>query len=513
MEAQLISKTPAELKKRSHRIWLIYWGVVTGTLLLIPALFISDFNAYLQAILASILLGACAYPIARYFAQNEKGIPAISILCMAYALQFALPIFTREATMELMNAEIVYLNESDVIVTLVFTIIGVCALQLGYYGAKRSSINKNLPVANLNLNQSKAVLYCAAVTLMLPFISNAQYFIPPQYLSGISAILTLLKNQVLVCIGILGWIVYSGRGKKWHRLWLFGLVGLSIFYGLTSGMLELALVPIGVIFTTKWFYSRRIPVFSLVIAILLAMFFYPVKSDYRQSVWFGDDPELARGSSTQKVKLWVDQATEYWGGTLKGERSLAEATEGASLRTDLIHQFAYIYSMTPNAIPYQYGKTYSYFAVSLIPRVLWPDKPPSGNANRYYAVTYGITSEEGAEVSTFGVSLIGESYINFGWPGILLIMVLQGVIISMLQHSFGEKESGAGGQAVFLAFFIFFLNGIGSSAEMLFGNIVQNLLCGCLLLLWARERAKPSSNVNSSYYAGVAIRNGSGASV
>jgi hypothetical protein len=71
---------------------------------------------------------------------------------------------------------------------------------------------------------------------------------------------------------------------------------------------------------------------------------------------------------------------------------------------------------------------------------------------------------------------------------VVLIMLLQGLIISVLEHIFGGPRSGPGGAAVFIAFFVFFLNGIGSSAEILFGNILQNLAAGYFLLLWAREK-------------------------
>jgi hypothetical protein len=69
-------------------------------------------------------------------------------------------------------------------------------------------------------------------------------------------------------------------------------------------------------------------------------------------------------------------------------------------------------------------------------------------------------------------------------------MLIEGILIGAMQHSFGGKESGPGGQAVFLAFFVYFLNGIGSSAEIMFGGILQNLLLGYVLLLWAREKPK-----------------------
>jgi hypothetical protein len=67
-------------------------------------------------------------------------------------------------------------------------------------------------------------------------------------------------------------------------------------------------------------------------------------------------------------------------------------------------------------------------------------------------------------------------------------MFIQGTLIGAMQHSFGGQISGPGGQAVFLAFFVYFLNGIGSSAEIMFGGILQNLICGYLILLWAREK-------------------------
>jgi predicted small integral membrane protein len=170
-----------------------------------------------------------------------------------------------------------------------------------------------------------------------------------------------------------------------------------------------------------------------------------------------------------------------------GTRDLTEATTSATARGDLLHQVAHIYSMTPDTVPYQNGKTYSYFAVTLIPRAIWPDKPETGSANNFFAVAYGVSTEEGVKTSTFGVSLLGEAFINFGWLGVVFVMLLQGIVLGLFEHMFAGPRSGPGGTAVFIAFFIFFLNGIGSSAEMMFGGVLQNLICGSALLWWARD--------------------------
>jgi hypothetical protein len=455
---------------------------------------LSEFDySYYQVLLATLLIVVCLYPTARYFARQESGIPTMAILCLAYALQFGLPIFTRDATFELMAREVRFLDDSDVIAALLMSIMGIGLLQLGYYRFRSSKITSLLPCADLPLNRFRAILYCLVVGFVLPVIFYLKDIIPEEYQAPLSSILALLQNQILVVIAILGWLVYSRRGSKWFAIVLYGAVGLAALRGIGNGILEQALVSIGVLFMIKWMYTRRIPIGSILVVIAVVLFLSPVKNEFRQRVMA--DPggeELIEQPLIAKAAAWVDQASVYWLETLRGDRQLAEATSGATLRTDLIHQVAHIHSMTPSVIPYQYGETYSYFAVSVIPRLFWPDKPTAGSSNRFFGVNYGLQTEEGAKITTFGISILGEAFINFGWLGVAVIMFLQGIVLGALQHMFGESRSGPGGQAVFLAFFVFFLNGIGSSAEILFGNVLQNLLCGYFLLLWARERRSKS---------------------
>ena len=456
--------------------------------------------SYYQVLLATLLIIVCLYPTARYFARKESGIPTMAILCLAYALQFGLPVFTRDATFELMAREIRFLNDADVIAALLMAIVGVTLLQFGYYGFRASNLVRLVPSAHLPLNKARAILYCLIVGFVLPLVFTIKDIIPEEYQAPLSSALTLLQNQILVVIAILGWLVYSRRGSKWFAVALYGAVGIAALRGVGNGILEQALAPIGVVFIIKWMYTRRIPVGAILAVTALVLFLSPVKNEFRQRVM--TDPggeQLAEQLLISKAAAWIEQASVYWVETLKGDRDLTEATSGATLRTDLIHQVAHIHSMTPSEVPYQYGETYSYFVVALIPRVLWPDKPVAGSANSFFGINYGLQTEESAKITTFGVSILGEAFMNFGWPGVALIMLFQGLILAVLQHIFGDSRSGPGGQAVFLAFFVFFLNGIGSSAEILFGNVLQNLLCGYFLLLWARERRSKSTVADVSF--------------
>jgi predicted small integral membrane protein len=498
----------ARWKNFSFVMRLYFAGALCVTAL--SPLILSEFGyPPLQTFLAVLLIDICLYPAARYFAHKDIGLPTMAILCAAYGMQFAVPFFTRDATIELARAEVRDLNDADVTAALLMALVGVSALQLGYYWLRKSRAASAVPVARLHLNKQRAVIYCIVVGLVVPLLFTFKGIIPEEYQQPLSAILRLLENQTLVVIGVLGWIVYSRKSSIWYLVWLYGVVGLVAIRGIATGMLEQALVPIGVLVFVKWLHTDRIPYLTIAGVVLIVLFLSPVKADYREQVWYGGAPAVAEESSAGKARFWIEQASEYWQDTLSGSRDLTEATSSATGRADFTHQIAHIHSMTPSVVPFQYGGTYSYFAVALIPRVLWPDKPQAGNANGFFAVTYHLTDEEGATRTAFGVSLIGEAYINFGWYGVVLMMLFQGLVISLLEHIFGDARSGAGGQAVFIAFFIFFLNGIGSSAEILFGNILQNLLCGYFLLLWAREkRTQVSSSKLPLHQPSTALTSG-----
>jgi len=430
-------------------------------------------------VLALLLLEICLYPSIRYFAHREKGLPTIAVFSAVYAFQFALPVFTRDALVILSNKREEYLADSDVAVALIMAIVGICALQAGFYWFAHNPFRRLIPVASLDLNKRKALLYCVLAGFLGPYLDA---LIPAQYQLWLSSITRLVENQVLVVVAVLGWIVYSRKEARIYTIALYSVVLLAVIRGLSRGVLEEALVAIAVAFMVKWRYTNKVSAPAVMATIGLIIFLSPVKAGFRANYSYGDQ------STIGKATTWVTDATQYWIDVVEGNDNLVEAAAPANSRADLIHQIAYTYSMTPETVPFQYGATYSYLAISLIPRVLWPDKPEAGEANRFFGVSYGFTTEAGATHVVFGISFLGEAYINFGWPGVVVILFLEGFILGLLQYCFGEDRSGAGANTVFVAFFVFFLNGMGTSAEIVFGNILQNVLSAYVLLLWVRER-------------------------
>jgi hypothetical protein len=479
------------LAKAPKRLKLLA-GVLALATLMVPVILSSYNYSARQLLLAMILLDVCLYPTFRYFLRKE-GLPILSVLCLAFAVQYAIPIFTQEPSVQVTEG-FRYLDDQDIVVALVITIIGVIVLQVAYYALNYRRSVTLVPRISLPLNVRKAEIFCLSVFVLTLLLSRVQSVLSEETYLQFLSIISLLQNQLIVAIGILGWLVFTERGHRWHRILLYVVVAVAAAKGFASTMMETMMAPLAVLFMSKWFYTRRLPVSMLVLITALFLFLSPVKKNIRNTIVL-DRTAAAATSTTDRATDWITQAIRYWGESFSGERDLVESTSDAASRTDLIHSFAHVYSLTPSVVPYQYGDTYSYLAVAWIPRVIWPEKPIAKGANDFFAIAYDVTTEEGVKNSTFGVTLMGEGYINFGIGGVILVMAFLGLVTSLLEDVFAGSLSGPGGRAVFLAAFVYFLNGIGSSAEQVFGGILQNLIGGCVLLWWAREKSATKHRV------------------
>jgi hypothetical protein len=248
--------------------------------------------------------------------------------------------------------------------------------------------------------------------------------------------------------------------------------------------IEAVIAPIAVMFLCAWLYTRRINK-RLVGAVILAVFFLnPGKTEVRQKVW----QDEVNTTTVQRAALWIESAAMYWADALRGETEMSEGAKAVAMRANHVYLLARVVERTPDPTPYLYGTTYAFFLYSAIPRFVWPDKPVA-EANRLLAVRYQLTTEESAEKSTFGIGLLGEGYANFGLMGIILIASILGAVLLIMMRLFGAAEAGPGGAAIMMSFFVYFLNGMGSSAEILLGNLFQSMLASYFLLYWASERA------------------------
>lgn len=265
-------------------------GLLCFTMVL-PLVLASLDYPFLKYVLALLLLDVCLYPSYRYLMRCESGVPTLPLLCLAYAVQFALPILTREQVMPV-AFDVISLGDTEVEVALVMAIIGMAFLEAAFYLMRTQGIAQSLPVAALHLNQRRAEIFCVGIFVLSFLLRAVESLIIEGYGLQLNAVLNLLQNQILVAIGILGWVVYTNRGAPWHKTLLYTIVAVAIVRGSATSMMESMLLPVMVLFATKWVYTRRLPLFGFIVLVGLMIFLSPVKGAFRATL--GDETEAKR---------------------------------------------------------------------------------------------------------------------------------------------------------------------------------------------------------------------------
>jgi hypothetical protein len=79
------------------------------------------------------------------------------------------------------------------------------------------------------------------------------------------------------------------------------------------------------------------------------------------------------------------------------------------------------------------GGTLDYLGVAFIPRALWPEKPTIAKG-AWFALRIGQANvmPDGQIVNSINMTIPGELYLNFGWMGVFLGLMLFGAIIAIL---------------------------------------------------------------------------------
>ncbi len=434
--------------------------------------------------LGVLIFATSLWPLAAWAARTRRRLPIFELIVFSYALQYSMPLYTQPQGL-IIFSQFVPVSWQALYEALWLVEIGLIAFIAGYYLFLRSVLaaaapRLDLPFSNRRLQTYIYLSFLVSGIVMILDASDSSLL----QASALGALTRLAAGQFNIALILLGYQVYEQRRARPGRLLLlYAATAFAFLIGLSTGMLENALIPLVSLFLVRWQGGRRFPWPWLAAGLALFMVLNPAKGVFRNMVWFGESDYSLR----DRISLWSDltiDSTE----TLV-QPAFAADREEVMLRTlsrfDLIHRFAYVRTMTPQIVPYYEGATYAYFLVAWIPRLLWPDKPTAtGGANDRMDVDYQL-KYEGQAVSV-GIGLLPEAYANFGLLGVVLVMALQGAIFGLL-YAMLNSSGSQGGRAIYLGIGIYFLNGIGTSASVMFGGVFQQILANAVILrLFAR---------------------------
>jgi hypothetical protein len=397
----------------------------------------SPYDVTLAEIGAAFLLGWLPWASYRNWYRGErKEIPLFALLAGMYWLAYVVPLFWASHEVKLVAVRRP-LSERAITASLYLAVTGVFALGAGIKLAARF---RWVPAIRVDVSSTAGDWQYLRIIFILGTL--VKVFVPiTEWGEGGRQFISNFENMVpMVSFAI--FLRYYLRSKilGFDKFLMLGYVLLGLVVGISSGWLG-SFIGLSVVCVIVYTYERRkLPLTAALIVLPIILFFQPGKEAFRGHYWKGDS---ASGYS-ERVAFWVESSWNIWADAITDQTGQqGKLLVDASLnRLSLLQQTANVMESTPDRVPYQYGRLYSYVGVTFIPRFLWPDKPSVNDANRWYQVSYRLTLPGELSRVSISVGTLAESYISFGWLGPVLIMFPLGIFLGSLQRIFLHADSG-----------------------------------------------------------------------
>jgi hypothetical protein len=372
----------------------------------------------------------------RWSNGTREGIPLLFLVGAVYWAAYALPLFWLRHEINLVTGGH-ELSEEVITRALYLAVLGVAALGVGIRVAGRwqfmESLRPDIHRSPGRWNYLRSALL-AAMCLRIT--------VPISSLGGGGRQFLAIVETVVPSIAFVVLLRYYLRGSAiaLDKALLVGYASVALIAGISSGWMG-SFVGLAIMATGVYvFEKRRLPLVALVLAIPVVLFLQPGKEKFRQQYW----REGASDSYFERFNFWMDSSLTEWETALSSPdqdsaKRLADKTLG---RISLLQQTANVVEATPERVPYQHGRLYSYMLVTFVPRLFWPDKPSVNASNQWYQVAYRLTDPRDLSAVSIATGYLTESYINFGWFGPPLVLFFIGLFLGFFDKVFLRPGSG-----------------------------------------------------------------------
>ena len=309
---------------------------------------------------------------------------------------------------------------------------------------------------------------------------------PVAQLPSASAILSAGRQCVLLGVCFLCWNAWLRHDRRRFVLWLGASVAFPLVTIATQGFIGygISMMTIVLAFVAMFYRPRWVLLAGLVVmlygGLTLWVNYAASRNEVRQAVWGGQGFEATLG-----VLANVGREIEPF--DIANVAHL-EAVDGRLNQNYLVGAAVVV---TPNLVPYRGGETIWAAAASVIPRVLWPNKPATGGSRTYVSEHTLITFAAGTSI---GMGQVLEFYINFGIPGVVGGFLLLGMALRYMDIRIAAAMQENDLNTV--AFFFLVGSGalvVGGSLTEMTGSMAAGAVMGMSIpafMRWRRERAR-----------------------
>lgn len=236
-------------------------------------------------------------------------------------------------------------------------------------------------------------------------------------------------------MGLASLTILALRGALERWAWIALLVGgfLYVFLRVGEGSVAQAVFPTVALCLTIWGVGRRVPLSALIVLITSVVLLRGNADRFREETW----SEGSTGaSSLAQSERFMEMAKESAGADGAGSLDLVLA------RMNQLAILGYVFGETPALVPYWNGETYRTALASFVPRVIWPDKPTKV-IGQEFGHRYQILHPED-ESTSINLPILVEMFVNFGWNGAILGMLLIGALYRWLMDLINRPALGEG---------------------------------------------------------------------
>jgi hypothetical protein len=426
---------------------------------------------------AAVLLAAAWVPYCRWRTSVERNLPLFSILSFMYWVYYGLALFWGNRRGPAINRE---LSEQSIEQAMLLVVLGVACLWIGKWtGFGHRLVSRKVLDIHLDRENTWSYIRTAVlVSLPLTFSIESSAYV---FGSGGRQFLVLLASTVPMALFVLLFRKLLRRQANHGEILLIVVFLVARFAaGIASGWLGSG-VAIMITCSVAYLYEqRKIPALAVILVIAYILFFQAGKTAFRRTFW-GERVDSTLG---QRISFWSSESLHNWELTLRdpSANNWRSLTDNVLNRMSLLQQTANVLEMTPDVVPYQNGRLYTYMLVTFIPRAIWPKKPSVNDSSHFYQVAYGLTAPDKLGGVSIAVGAVAESFINFGWLGPFLIMIPVGIFFDYFQRAFLARDSGWVLNAIGIVLIRNFIN-LESQLAQYLGGIVQCIVA-VLIVLW-----------------------------
>lgn len=275
--------------------------------------------------------------------------------------------------------------------------------------------------------------------------------------------------------------------SKWIGIWLAALMVYPVLMLLLGGFVSYGTTAIIIVLSVLTISIRghwRVAAGIIVVAVFgfnLFLSYFQNRDQIRDAVWGGLPLE-------DRIDVSMNMFRDFEWFDPSDERQL--------ISLDLRLNQNYFAGLAAERIRngevnYLYGRSVWEGLLSLVPRILWPDKPVFAGSPHIVAEMTGLIL---SETTSWGVGNVMEFYINFGIPGVVVGFLILGWLLGTLDR----KAALAEADGDFGRLFLFFLPAVamiqpnGSLVELVGGSaaaLVAAYGWKWAWVLWTREGA------------------------